>query len=62
MHYMFSQSLQAEQGYSVMYRLAVGRGKLTVCVKGNSRKIHSDTCVFGWGRGAVYKLVPVETV
>lgn len=45
-----------------MYRLAVGRGKLTVCVKGNSRKIHSDTCVFGWGRGGLYKLVPVGTV
>lgn len=48
MHYMFPQILQADEGYSVMHRSAVGRRKLTVCVKGNSRKIHSDTCVFGW--------------
>lgn len=51
MHYMFPQNLQAEEGYSVMHRSAVGRRKLTVCVKGHSRKIDSDTCVFGWVGG-----------
>lgn len=50
MHYMFPQGLQAEEGYSDMHRPAVGRRKLAVFVKGNSRKIHSDTRVFGWGR------------
>lgn len=34
-----------------MHRSAVGRRKLTVCVKGHSRKIDSDTCVFGWVGG-----------
>lgn len=41
-----------------MYRFAMGRGKLTVCVKGNSRKIHSDMCVFRLGEGRGLQACP----